>query len=141
VPSVQEVASSCRLVTGRNESGGQRLGTSGKKIGQAPLPWAFSEAAPLFVRHTPQGQQLLARVEQTPDTGNALSILAHQLGRAVYCMLKRQGAFAMELVLQPSGSRAAEPGAELDGDGMSFQRACAKPSLAASVRAKARRGR
>jgi transposase len=47
-PSVQEFASYWRLVQGRKESGGKRLGTSGKKIGNAHLTWAFSEAAPLF---------------------------------------------------------------------------------------------
>ena len=63
-PSVQEGASYCRLVTCSKESGGKRLGTSGKKIGHAPLKWAFSEAATLFLRNNPQGQKLLARWEK-----------------------------------------------------------------------------
>src|SRR5215510_4916451 len=60
-PSVQDFASYCRLVKCSKESGGKRLGTSGKKIGNAHLKWAFSEAATLFLRNNPQAQKLLAR--------------------------------------------------------------------------------
>jgi hypothetical protein len=59
------------------------LGTSGNKIGNAHLKWAFSEAATLFLRTNPEGQKLLGRLEKKHDQGKALSILAHQLGRAV----------------------------------------------------------
>jgi transposase len=83
------------------ESGGKRLGTSGKKIGNAHLKWAFSEAATLFLRNNPQGQKLLSRLEKKPDKGKALSILAHNLGRALSSMLRRQTAFAMDLFLRP----------------------------------------
>jgi transposase len=76
------------------------LGTSGSKIGNAHLKWAFSEAATLFLRNNPEGQKLLSRLEKKHDTGKALSILAHKLGRAVYYMLKRQTAFDMALFLQ-----------------------------------------
>jgi transposase len=110
-PSVQAFASYCRLVKGSKESGGKRLGTSGKKIGNAHLKWAFSEAATLFLRNNPQGQRLLARLEKKHDKGKALSILAHKLGRAVYYMLKRQVAFDMDSFLQTEGSRAGELGA------------------------------
>jgi hypothetical protein len=54
------------------------------------------------------------------DTGKALSLLAHQLGRVVYYRLKRQTAF-MALFLQASGSRAREPDAELDVTGLSLK--------------------
>ena len=99
-PRVQDFASYCRLVKCRKESGGKRLGTSGKKIGNAHLKWAFSEAATLFLRNNPQGQQLLARLEKKHDKGKALSILAHKLGRAVYFMLKRKTAFDMNRFLR-----------------------------------------
>lgn len=110
-PSVQAFASYARLVTCSKESGGKRLGTSGKKIGNAHLKWAFSAAATLCLRNNPQGQKLLARLEKKHDTGKALSMLAHTRGRAVYFLLKRQVAFDMEMFLQTSGSRADEPGA------------------------------
>jgi transposase len=99
-PSVQDFASYSRLVKCRKESGGKRLGTSGSKIGNAHLKWAFSEAATWFLRNKPEGQKLLSRLEKKHDQGKALSILAHQLGRAVYYMLKRQTAFDRDLFLQ-----------------------------------------
>ena len=99
-PRVQDFASYCRLVKCRKESGGKRLGPSGKKIGNAHLKWAFSDAAPLCLRNTPQGQKLLSRWEQKPDKGQALSLLAPKRGRAVYDMLKRKTAFALDLFLR-----------------------------------------
>jgi transposase len=99
-PSVQEFASYARLVKCSKESGGKRGGTSGKKIGNAHLKWAFSEAATLFLRNNPQGQKLLARLEKKHGKGKALSILAHKLGRAVYFMLKRKVAFDRASFLQ-----------------------------------------
>jgi transposase len=99
-PRVQDFASYARLVTCSKESAGKRLGTSGKKIGNAHLKWAFSEAATLFLRQNPAGQKLLGRLEKKHDKGTALSILAHKLGRAVYHMLKRKVAFEMDLFLR-----------------------------------------
>jgi transposase len=99
-PSVQNFASYARWVKCSKESGGKRLGTSGSKIGNAHLKWAFSEAATLFLRNNPEDQKLLTRLEKKHDQGKALSILAHKLGRAVYYMLRRQTAFDMALFLQ-----------------------------------------
>jgi transposase len=94
-PRVQEFASYCRLVKCAKESGGKRYGTSGAKIGNAHLKWAFSEAAVLFLRDNPAGQKSLARLEKKHDKNKALTILAHKLARAVYYMLKRKTAFDM----------------------------------------------
>jgi transposase len=47
-PRGQDFASYCRLIKCAKESGGKRFGTSGNKIGNAHLKWAFSEAATLF---------------------------------------------------------------------------------------------
>jgi transposase len=47
-PRVQDFLSYCRLVKCTKESAGKRYGTSGTKIGNAHLKWAFSEAAVLF---------------------------------------------------------------------------------------------
>jgi transposase len=63
-PTVQDFASDVRLVPCRKASGGKRVGTSGQKIDNAHLTWAFSEAATLFVRNNPQGQKLLAHLEK-----------------------------------------------------------------------------
>jgi transposase len=92
-PRVQEFVSYGRLVKCGKESAGKRYGTSGKKLGNAYLKWAFSEAAVLFLRNNPAGQKDLARVERRHGTGKALTVLAHKLARAVYDMLKWDTAF------------------------------------------------
>jgi transposase len=94
-PRVQDFVSYCRLVKCAKESAGKRYGTSGTKMGNAYLKWAFSEAAVLFLRAHPAGQKLLARLEKKHSKGKALTVLAHQLARAVYYMLKRHTAFDM----------------------------------------------
>jgi transposase len=99
-PRVQDFASYCRLVKCAKESAGKRLGTSGKKIGNAHLKWAFSEAAVLFLRNNPKGQKYLVRLEKKHYKGKALTILAHKLARAVYYMLKRKTAFDIDMFLR-----------------------------------------
>src|SRR5215468_2760489 len=92
-PRVQDFASYCRLVKCAKESAGKRSGTSGTKIGNAHLKWAFSEAAVLFLRDNPAGQKFLTRLEKKHSKGKALTIFAHKLARAVYFMLKNMKAF------------------------------------------------
>ena len=99
-PRVQDFVSYCRLVTCAKESAGKRYGTSGTKIGNASLTWAFSEAAVLFLRNNPAGQKYLARLEKKHGKGKALTILAHKLARAVYYMLKREVVFDHNTFLQ-----------------------------------------
>jgi len=110
-PRVQDFVSYCRLVKCAKESAGKRYGTSGKKIGNAYLKWAFSEAAVLFLRNNPQGQKFLARLEKKHGQGKALTILAHKLARAVYYMLTRDTVFEMDRFLNGYGSRVGEPAA------------------------------
>jgi transposase len=98
-PRVQEFVSYCRLVKCAKESAGKRYGTSGKKIGHAYLKWAFSEAAVLFLRNNPAGQKSLARLTKKHGKGKALTVLAHQLARAVYYMFKRDTAFDLDKFL------------------------------------------
>jgi len=94
--SVQDVVSDGRLVKCAKASAGKRVGTSGKKSGNGHLQWAFSEAATFFLRNHAAGQSSLARCEKKSGQGKALTILAHQLARAVYSRLKRHTAFDME---------------------------------------------
>ena len=75
------------------ESGGKRLGTSGKKIGNVHLRWAFAEAAVLFLRQNQPGKEYFAKLERKHGKGKALTVLAHKLARAVYSMLTRAQAF------------------------------------------------
>jgi transposase len=98
-PRVQEFVSYCRLVKCAKESAGKRYGTSGTKIGNAYLKWAFSEAAVLFLRANPVGQKYLARLEKHHGKGKALAVLAHKLARAIYYMCKRETAFDMRTFL------------------------------------------
>jgi transposase len=97
---VQEFASYSRLVKCQKDSVGKVLGTSGAKIGNAHLEYAFSEAAFLFLAKCPDGKKLLARLESKHGKGKALSILAHRIGRAVYFMLRRQRGFDLDRFLR-----------------------------------------
>jgi transposase len=92
-PRVQDFASYSRLVKSAKESNGKKYGTNGKKIGNAHLKWAFSEAAVLFLKGNDQGKRYLDRLTNKHGKGKALSILAHKLGRAVYFMLKNKKPF------------------------------------------------
>ena len=93
---VQEFASYARLVKCAKESAGKKHGTSGAKMGNVHLKWAFSEAAALFVRHNEPGKKLLAKLDKLVGKGKALGILAHKLGRAAYYILLRGKAFEIE---------------------------------------------
>ena len=92
-PRVQNFASYSRLVKCARESAGKRYGTSGSKIGNVHLKWAFSEAGVLFLRNNPEGMKYRKRLQRKHGKAKSLSILAHKLGRAVYYMLKRDQAF------------------------------------------------
>ncbi len=95
-PRVQDLVSYCRLVKCAKESGGKRLGTSGKKIGNVHLRWAFAEAAVLFLRQNQPGKEHFAKLERKHGKGKALTVLAHKLARAVYYMLSRKQAFDLQ---------------------------------------------
>ena len=98
-PRVQDFASYCRLVKCAKESNGKKYGTAGRKIGNAHLRWAFSEAAQLFLKGNKRGQRYLQKITSRHGKGKALSILAHKLGRAVYFMLKNKQGFDMNRFL------------------------------------------
>ncbi|MFP7754004.1 IS110 family transposase [Thermodesulfobacteriota bacterium B35] len=98
-PRVQDFASYCRLVKCAKESNGKKYGTAGRKIGNAHLRWAFSEAAQLFLKGNERGQRYMQKIVSRHGKGKALSILAHKLGRAVYFMLKNREGFDMNRFL------------------------------------------
>jgi transposase len=126
-PRVQEGVADGRLVTCAKESAGTRDGTSGKKIGKAYLTWAFSEAAVLFLRHHPAGPKDLTRLAQQPGQGNALTILAHQVARAVSDRLQRDTACDVDQCLRQSWSGAGEPAASRAAEGLSLALECWPP--------------
>lgn len=99
-PRVQDFVSYARLVKCEKSSAGKSYGTSGNKIGNAHLKWAFSEAAVLFLRGNEPAKKWLERQTRKHGKGKALSILAHKLGRAVYFMLKNKEVFDREKFLR-----------------------------------------
>jgi hypothetical protein len=103
-----------RLVTWAKASAGPRSGTSGKQPGNAARPGAVAEAAGPFRRTTPAGQQVLARVETTHRQGQAWTIPAHQLARAVYDRRQRAAVVARPTCLATQRRRTGEPGASRD---------------------------
>jgi len=92
-PRVQDFVSYCRLVKCAKESNHKRLGTSGKKIGNVHLRWAFAEAAVLFLRHNQPGKAYFTKLEHKHGKATALTVLAHKLARAVYYLRTREQAF------------------------------------------------
>ena len=95
-PRVQDFVSYCRLVKCAKESNGKRYGSSGSKIGNAHLKWAFSQAAVHSLKYNKQGKKHLNRLTQKHGKGKALSILAHKIGRATYYILKNKAPFDRE---------------------------------------------
>jgi len=90
---VGNFVSYARLVRCSHESAGKKSPGKGRKIGNAHLKWAFSEAAVLMLREIPQAARFVARKEKQHGKAKAISILAARLGRSVYFMLRRKEAF------------------------------------------------
>jgi transposase len=95
----QELVSYARLVKCAKQSAGKIYGTSGRKIGNVHLKWAFSEAAVGFLRNNPDGKKYYARLERKHGKGKALTVLAHKLARAVYYIWKRDEVFDQQKFL------------------------------------------
>jgi transposase len=93
---VQDFVSYCRLVKAARESGGKRLGSSGKKIGNVHLKWAFSEAVVLFLRRNPDAAKYREKLKKKHGNAKSMTILAHKLARAAYYILKRKEVFHIE---------------------------------------------
>jgi len=68
-PTVQDFVFYARLVKCARESAGKRHGSSGKKIGNVHLKWAFSEAAALFLRRNPEGLKYKRKLEKRVGDG------------------------------------------------------------------------
>ena len=88
-----EFLSYARLVAGRGSSAGKPKGVMGRKIGNAHLKWAFSEATCLLIRQSPEAKRFVARQQKKHGKARALGILAARLGRAVFLILKRKQPF------------------------------------------------
>ena len=82
-----------RLVTCTHESAGKVKGVGGRKIGNAHLKWAFSEAASLMLRSFPAAKAWMQRQAKKRGTKKAHAILEARIGRAVYHLWRKQVAF------------------------------------------------
>lgn len=96
---VQEFLSYSRLVKCPRESGGKKYPGKNAKIGNVYLKWAFSEAAVLFLKGNEHIEKKHNRRVSKYGKARALSILARDLGTAVYFMLKRREPFDMKKFL------------------------------------------
>lgn len=90
---VQNFCSYARLIRPQKESAGKTTGKGNKKMGNAYLKWAFSEATLLLIRERPEVKELHKNLKNKHGKARALAIISHKLGRAVYYMLKNQKAF------------------------------------------------
>ncbi len=82
-----------RLVRCQHESAGKVLGSSGHKIGNAHLRWAFAEAACLFRRSSERAKKWQEKQLKKRSEGRVLAILAARLARAVYHLWRKGEAF------------------------------------------------
>jgi transposase len=92
-PEPGNFLSYARLVRCEHDSAGKKKGSGGKKIGNAHLKWAFSEAACLMLRAMPEAKKWLARQERKRGKKKALSVLEAKIGRTVYHLWRKQQAF------------------------------------------------
>ena len=92
-PEAGNFLSYARLVRCEHESAGKKKGSGGKKIGNAHLKWAFSEAACLMLRAMPEAKKWMQRQEKKRGKKKALSILEAKIGRSVYHMWRKQVPF------------------------------------------------
>jgi transposase len=91
--TVGQFSSYARLVKCQSRSDGKLYGTSGAKIGNSYLKWAFSEAAMIFLRGNELAEKYKQRLEKKHGKAGMYSIVAHRLGIAVYYMLKKKTVF------------------------------------------------
>src|SRR5208282_3413076 len=66
---VGQFLSYARLVRCDHESAGKKLGSGGKKIGNAHLRWAFAEAVCLFLRGSERARQWKQKQEKKHGPG------------------------------------------------------------------------
>jgi transposase len=97
---VQNFTSYARLIKPQKESAG-KIKSAGKtrKMGNAYLKWAFSEATLLLLREKQEVKDYHLKLKNRHGKARALAIISHKLGRTVYYMLKNRQAFDMQKFL------------------------------------------
>lgn len=99
-PEAGNFLSYARLVRCEHSSAGKVKGFGPKKIGNAHLKWAFSEAACLMIRAVPAVKSWMQRQEKKRGKRKALSVLEAKIGRSVYHLWRKQQAFDLKRFLK-----------------------------------------
>jgi transposase len=92
-PEVGNFLSYSRLVLGTHESAGKVKGFAGRKLGNAHLKWAFSEAASLMLRSFEPAKRWMQRQTKKRGAKKAHAILEAKIGRTVYHLWHKQRPF------------------------------------------------
>ena len=99
-PEPGHFLSYARLVRCEHSSAGKVKGSGPKKMGNAHLKWAFSEAACLMLRAVPAVKGWVQRQEKRKGKRKALAILEAKIGRAVYHLWRKQVPFDLRRFLK-----------------------------------------
>jgi transposase len=99
-PEVGNFLSYSRLVRCEHSSAGKVTGSGTKKIGNAHLKWASSEAACLMIRAVPAVKAWMQRQEKKRGKHKAPSVLEAKIGRAMYYLCRKQQAFDLKRFLK-----------------------------------------
>ncbi len=83
----------CRLVPGAKDSGGKHTHRSGSKDGNQYLKYAFTEAAIKAIMFYPEIKRFASRLEKRANGAIARTVVAKELGKIVYHVVKSQQPF------------------------------------------------
>ena len=115
--NIGQFVSYARLVSCVKESAGKKQGSGGRKIGNAHLKWAVSEAAALMIRSSPEAKAFMEKMTRQRGKARAVALVATKIGRGVYWMMKRKQPFDARKLwksILPKGVREME-GAAMKG--------------------------
>ena len=95
-PRAQDFVSYCRLAAGQNISAGKKKGSKARKMGNAHLKWAFSQAASLMIRSQEKVKDMVEHDTQKYGKPGAMRRLSQKLCRTTYYMMKNRKLFDQE---------------------------------------------
>ena len=98
-PEAGNFLSYARLVRCEHSSAGKVKGSGPRKMGNAHLKWAFSEAACLMIRAVPAVKAWVQRQERKKGKRKALAILEAKIGRTIYHLWRKQVPFDLKRFL------------------------------------------
>lgn len=99
-PRVQDFLSYARLAPGQHISAGKKTGAGGRKMGNAHLKWAFSQAAALLIRSQDKVKIMVQKNTQKYGKPGAMRRLTQKLSRTVYYMMKNKTLFDLDRFLE-----------------------------------------